>query len=130
MTITTKSGDHFLGALHEARKTLEGWVRAESTSQWPNASDAAITVWLRSRDRRRRATVQGASRSEQTVNVAGDPSNALMLKTPGNQWVAVARHSELTIIIAANDVDPATLRLEQIADPLAQLLGPNPSSIL
>ena len=128
LTITTKSGDHFLGALHEARWTLGGWVGATwETRPWPKASDAAITVWLRARDRQHRAAVVSASRSDQMINLAGEWTSALMLETPMRRWVAVARHSDLTIVVAAYDVDLASLRLEPIADPVAQLLGPKPS---
>jgi hypothetical protein len=49
-----------------------------------------------------------------------------MLNLPRNCWVVVARHADLTITVAAHDLEPASLRLEPIADPAAQLLGPEP----
>ena len=53
LVIVTKRDDlHSGGMLHEARRTLEGWVRGDaSTAGWPDASRAAITLWLRARDR-------------------------------------------------------------------------------
>ncbi len=49
-----------------------------------------------------------------------------MLSAPDNRWVAVARHVDLTIVIAARDVPPSSLRLEPAADPVRKLLGPEP----
>lgn len=127
--ITTRRDDRpFLGTLFEARRALESRIRADSGStQWPNASDAAITLWLRARDRERRAAVLDAKRSEQVITTDGAPVAALMLSTPAKQWVAVAHHSDLTIIVAAHDIDVASLRLRPITDPIAQLLGPEPT---
>jgi hypothetical protein len=41
-------------------------------------------------------------------------------------WVAVRRHEDLMITIAAHDLDPATITLDPIPDPAARLLGPKP----
>jgi hypothetical protein len=38
----------------------------------------------------------------------------------------VARHADLTIIVAGCDVEPGSLHLEPIADPAARVLGPEP----
>jgi hypothetical protein len=42
-------------------------------------------------------------------------------------WVAVRRHHDLTVTIAARGIDPASLVIEPIADPAARLLGPEPN---
>jgi hypothetical protein len=42
-------------------------------------------------------------------------------------WVAVRRHHDVTITIAARDIDPASLVIEPIADPSDCLLGPEPT---
>ena len=116
--------------LGEARRTLEGWVRGDvGASGWPDASRATITLWLRARDRESRAAVLGAVRSEQPITIGGASSRTVMLSTPGKRWVAVASHIDLTIIVAAHDVEPALLRLEAIADPAVQLLGPEPQEV-
>jgi hypothetical protein len=49
-----------------------------------------------------------------------------MLKESRNRWVAVARHADLTITVAGRNVEPGSLRLEAIADPVADLIGPEP----
>lgn len=127
LTVTTKRDERHPGeTLREARRALENWVREAGAAPWPNASRAAITLWLRARDRESRAAVLGAVRSEQLITIDGASTRALMLNAPGNRWVAVARHADLRIIVAAHDVDPASLRLEPIVDPAAQLLGPEP----
>jgi hypothetical protein len=127
LLVTTKRDDfHARRPLSEAREALESWVLADAPEPWPDASHAALTLWLRARDRKRRAVVLDAARSEQPIIIDGSPTTALMLETPGGQWVAVTRHAGLTIIVAAHDVEPTSLRLQPIADPPAQLLGPEP----
>jgi len=38
----------------------------------------------------------------------------------------VRRHHDVTITIAAREIDPGSLIIEPIADPNARLLGPEP----
>lgn len=128
LTVTTKRDELHPGEmLTEARRALEQWMGEASAAPWPNVSRAAITLWLRARERESRAAVLGAVRSEQLITIDGASTQALMLSAPGNRWVAVARHAHLRIIVAAHDVEPASLRLEPLVDPAAQLLGPEPS---
>jgi hypothetical protein len=60
------------------------------------------------------------------ITIDGTAQPFLRLSTPTGHWVAVRRHGDLTITIAAHDLDPTTLALEPIADPAARLLGPEP----
>lgn len=128
LTITTKCDELHAGeTLHEARRALEDWISRDSgAAQWPDASRAAITLWLRARERESRAAVLGAVQSEQLITIDGASTRTLMLNAPHDRWVATARHADLTITIAAHDLEPASLRLEPIADPAAHLLGPEP----
>lgn len=128
LAITTKRDELHSGeTMREARRALENWLsQGAGAAGWPEASRAAIALWLRARDRERRAAVLGASRSEQLITIDGAPTRTLTLNGPGNRWVAVARHADLMIIVAAHDLEPTSLRLESIADPAAQLLGPEP----
>ena len=124
--VTTKHGGSRLGDLHEARQTLDGWLRADNAgAQWPDVSNAALTLWLRAWDRGHRAALLGAERTAQLIAIDGAPTPAVMLMT-GGRWVAVARQRNLTIVVAGHEVDPASLHLRPITDPLAQLLGPEP----
>jgi hypothetical protein len=129
LVITTKREPRRGVLLHEARQTLEGWIRNEAASAWPEVSHPALTLWLRARARESRGAVLGAVASEQPITIDGSSAPTLMLSGPAGSrapWVAVAHHADLTITIAAGDLDPSSLRLEPIADPAAQQLGPEP----
>lgn len=129
LAITTKSERlHPEPALGDARKTLQSWIRRDQAAGgWPEASRAAVTLWLRAREREGRAAVLDAVRSAQPVIIDGTPTETLMLTTPRKQWVAVARPNALTVVVAARGVEPESLRLEPIADPPARLLEPEPA---
>lgn len=127
LTVTTELGAlHPHEAVERARSRLESWVADEETARWPDASRAAMTLWLRGRDRQRRATVLSAVRSEQHLTINDTPTDALVLRTQRGRWVAMAAYAGLTIIVAAHDFQPASLHLRAIADPIAELLGPEP----
>jgi hypothetical protein len=50
----------------------------------------------------------------------------LTVGTPNARWVAVRRHHDVTITIAAREIGPASLIVEPVADLAARLLGPEP----
>ncbi|MGH2893915.1 MAG: hypothetical protein ACRDPM_11730, partial [Solirubrobacteraceae bacterium] len=89
-------------------------------------SDAAITLWFRAVARLRRAVALAASRSEAQIIIDGAAAPFLTLTTPSGRWVAVRRHDDLTITIAARDLDPTSVTIEPIPDPATRLLGPEP----
>ena len=64
------------------------------------------------------------NQTEITIDGAREPF--LTVGTPTAHWVAVRHHHDVTITIAARDIDPASLIIEPIADPAARLLGPEP----
>lgn len=86
-------------------------------------------MWFREIDRRRRAAALAAAQSETKITIDGAPASFLMLSTPSGRWVAVRRHHDLTVTIAARDLDPAMLTIEPIPDPAARLLGPEPQEL-
>jgi hypothetical protein len=57
--------------------------------------------------------------------IDGTDQPFVALTTPGGRWVAVRRHNDLTVTIAAHDLDPTKISLEPVAD-TARLLGPEP----
>lgn len=128
--ITTSTEEPFAGELALARASLEQCIHEEIVTEHPLApdlsSDAAITLWFGEIDRRRRAAALTAARSETKITIDGTPASFLMLSSPSGRWVAVRRHQDLTVTIAARDLDPATLTVEPIPDPAARLLGPEP----
>ena len=116
--------------LHEselvlARRRLEQWVDIHHPHV-PGLSDAAVTLWFSAMGRRRRAAALTAARSDAQIRIDGAPHPFTVLTGPGERWVAVRRHDDLTVTIAARDLDPASINLEPIADPAARLLGPEP----
>jgi hypothetical protein len=116
--------------LHQARWTLHGWLQnndEDARSSWPEASHAAVTLWLAARDRTVRGKVLAAVCSEQLISIDGTPAPFLTLTAATGHWVAVRRHNDLVITVAASDLDPTPITLEPIPDPAAALLGPRPS---
>ncbi len=111
-----------LGQARQALRTRADW----DPSPWPDASHAALTLWLRARRRKARALVLDAERSEHLITVDGTPEPFLRLTAPAGEWVAVRRHSDLVITVAAGGLDPSSLTIEPIPDPAARLLGPRP----
>jgi hypothetical protein len=130
--ITTSTEEPFEGELALARATLEQCIHEEIMIEHPHApdlSDAAITLWFREIDRRRRAAALAAARSETKITIDGAPASFLMLSKPSGRWVAVRRHQDLTVTIAARHLDPTRLTIEPIPDPAARLLGPEPKEL-
>jgi hypothetical protein len=81
---------------------------------------------LAARDRESRAKVLAATRSEQLITIDGTAQPFLTLTAPTGHWVAVRRHEDLMITIAARDLDPTTLTIDPIADPATRLVGLRP----
>jgi hypothetical protein len=127
LSITTLIRDAHDTDLPRARRALEMWVHDDHNHpQSEGLSDAATKLWFAARGRDRRAAAAGASQTEQLITIDGTPQPFLRLSTPTGRWVAVRRHGDLTITIAARDLDRTTLTLEPIPDPAARLLGPEP----
>ena len=127
LSITTSIREVHDSDLRRARQALEMWVHDDHNRSWPEGrSEAAVTLWFAARGRDRRAAAVAAARTEDPITIDGAPQPFLRLTTPTGRWVAVRRHDDLTITIAARGIDPATLVLEPIADPAGRLLGPEP----
>jgi hypothetical protein len=125
--VTTSIGDSYHNELTVARRKLEQWIQDEiDRPRPPDLSDAAITLWFRAVDRRRRVAALAATRSEAQVTIDGAEEPFLALTTPGGRRVAVRRRHDLTVTIATRDLDPATITIEPISDPATRLLGPEP----
>lgn len=114
--------------LEHARWVLAIWQHACDVS-WPQVSDAALKLWLGARDRERRAAVHSANQTGTLIMIDGTPERFLILTPLSGRWVAVRDHGDLTITVAANDLDPSTIELEPIPDPTARLLGPEPEEL-
>jgi hypothetical protein len=127
LTTTTSIGKVRGTDLRRGRRTLETWVHDDpSHPKSDGLSDAATKLWFAARGRDRRAAAAAATQTEQVITIDGTLQPFLRLSTPTGHWVAVRRHGDLIITIAARHVDPTTLTLEPIADLAARLLGPEP----
>lgn len=135
MEITTSTRRSHQSDVGLARVALEQWVHQggdypSSTEHSGSAerSDAALALSLRAVTRRRSAAVLRATFSETHIAVDGTPQPFLTLTTTSGRWAGVRRHGDITITVTARDVDPATVQLQAILDPVAALLGPEPPS--
>ena len=127
LRITTSIREAHDTDLHRARQALEMWVHDDhNRPQSDGLSDAATKLWFAARRRDRRAAAAGATQTERLIAIDGTPQPFRKLSTPTGRWVAVRRHGDLTITIAAHDIDPTSLALEPVSDPAARLLGPKP----
>jgi hypothetical protein len=128
LEITTSTDDSYRpGELREGQRILHSWLQNDDPiSRWPDASNAARTVWLAARGRELRRKVLDATRSEQLITIDGTPEPFLTLTTPADRWVAIRRHHRLTITVSGHKVDATTITLEPVPDPAARLLRPEP----
>jgi hypothetical protein len=127
LSVTTTIDTHHQDELRQAQRALESSVNDDlNRPRSDGLSDAATKLWFAARHRDRRAVALRATRAEQQITLDGAPQPFLTLSTPTGSWVAVRRHGDLTITIAARDLDPTTLSLGPLADPAARLLGPEP----
>jgi hypothetical protein len=127
MAVVTSPRPHRSSALENAREALERWVSRDARSgSWPEASHAAITLFLRARARQTRGAVLAAERTQSEMIIDGAPCPVLMLSVPNGPWAAAVRHADLDITVSGRADDPLSLRLEPVADPGATLLGPEP----
>ncbi|MGH9089283.1 MAG: hypothetical protein ACRDYZ_14435 [Acidimicrobiales bacterium] len=126
---TSREDSSAIDELGQARWTLHGWLAnndAHACSSWPEASHAAVSLWLAARDRAVRAEVLTTVRSEQMISIDGALAPFLTLTAASGHWAAARRHKDLLITIAACDLDPPAITVEPVADPAARLLGPEP----
>ena len=127
MAVVTSRRPHRPSALESAREALERWVSRDAHSNgWPEASHAAITLFLRARARQSRGAVLAADRTDPTMVIDGAPRAVVMLRVPDGPWAAAVRHADLDITVSGRGGDPLSVRLEPIGNPSAALLGAEP----
>ena len=103
--ITTSREDSLVnGELHQARWTLDGWLHnndEDARSSWPEASPAAVSLWLAARDAPCAARCWPPCALSSRSASTGTPAPFLTLTTPSGSWVAVRHHGDLVITVAA-----------------------------
>jgi hypothetical protein len=130
LEITTSVDPYPRSGLAIARAALESLIEADSNQRPTDGlSDAALSLWFRARRRQRVAGSHQAPVTETELTIDGTPEPFLTVGTPHGRWVAVRRHQDVTITIAAREIDPASLIIDPIADPNARLLGPQPDEL-
>ncbi|MFZ1993165.1 MAG: hypothetical protein WAU75_03580 [Solirubrobacteraceae bacterium] len=104
----TSRRPHRPAALENARDALEHWVRRDAHSDgWPEASHAAITLFLRARARQSRGAVLAAHRSEPEMIIDDAPRTVLMLTVPDGPWAAAVHHADLDITVSGRGDPPS-----------------------
>jgi hypothetical protein len=125
--VTTSIDTYQPDELALARDTFASGIEADANLQPADGlSDPALTLWFRAARRRRVASAHDAEVSDIEIEIDGAREPFLMVGTPNAHWVAVRRHHDVTITIAAREIDPASLIIDPIANPGARLLGPKP----
>jgi len=125
--VTTSIDPYQPGELAVARDAFASGIEADANQRPTDGlSDAALTLWFRAARRRRVAGSHDAPVSETEIMIDGARERFLTVGTPNTHWVAVRRHHDVTITIAAREIDPTSLIIEPIPDPNARLLGPEP----
>ena len=110
-----------------ARDTFAQGIEADASRRPTDGlSDAALTLWSRAARRRRAAASHEAPVSDTEITINGVRKPFLTVGTPNARWVAVRRDHDVTITIAAREIDPASLIIAPIADLNARLLGQEP----
>lgn len=126
--VTTSIDPHLPGELAIARDTFASRVENMVSRQPTDGlSDAALTLWFRAARRQRVAASHEAPVSETQLTIDGAREAFVTVGTPNAHWVAVRRHHDITITVAAREIDPASLVIEPVADPNVRLLGPKPA---
>ncbi|MDX6681359.1 MAG: hypothetical protein QOG94_1398 [Solirubrobacteraceae bacterium] len=102
-----------------ASSTLFGELSGDD-GDWPQRSAAGLAVALHVRERERLRIAARAMAGERRLLVDGEP---LLFRTlaAGARWVAVRRHGELAITVAARDVRPDAVELVALDGPVAEL---------
>jgi catechol 2,3-dioxygenase-like lactoylglutathione lyase family enzyme len=125
--VTTSIDPHQPGELSIAREAFAHRIAADADTELTDGlSDAAVSLWFRAARRRRVAGSHAAAVGEIEITIDGTREPFVMAGDLNGLWVAVRRHHDVTITIAARGIDPASLVIEPIADPSARLLGPEP----
>ena len=126
--VTTSIDPHQPGELPIAREAFTHRITADTGAELADGlSDAAVSLWFRAARRRRVARSHAAPAGETEIVIDGTREPFVMVGEIPTPWVAVRRHHDVMITIAARDIDPASLVIEPIAHPSARLLGPEPN---
>lgn len=103
-----------------AREALANWLY-DGLGGWAPGSDAAFVLKLRAHERKRRRIGARAPVTERLIRLDGVRVSFKYIQS-GSRWAAVARTDPVTITITGDQVDPASLELRPVPDPIEFLL--------
>jgi hypothetical protein len=117
---TAQNARHRDSEYAQARAELDHWLHSKGSDLPTDRSDAGLIVAWRHRDRERRQRAATATRGEVQLRVEGERESFCYLRSD-DSWVAVHQRTSLTLTIAAQHVDPTSLDLRPLRDPIAEL---------
>jgi hypothetical protein len=103
-----------------ARDALARWLQ-DGLAGWSPGSDAALVLKLRAHERARHQIVSRATISDRVMYLDGAPISFAYVEAE-SRWAAVARAGPVTITVTASHVDPSTLRLRPVHEPIKSLI--------
>jgi hypothetical protein len=117
---TAQNDRHHDSEYAQARAELDHWLHSKASDLPTDRSDAGLTIAWRQHDRERRRLAATATRGEVQLRVDGELEPFCYLRAD-DYWVAVHQRTSQTLTIAAQHVDPASLDLRPLRDPIADL---------
>ena len=117
---TAQNDRHHDSEYAQARAELDHWLHCKGSGLPTDRTDAGLIVAWRQRDRERRRLAATATRREVQLRVDGELEAFCYLRLD-EYWVAVHQGTSQTLTIAAQHVDPASLDLRPLRDPVADL---------
>lgn len=118
LTVETEVEEELIDSeLAEARHLLEVNL-GETIGDWPDLSEAALTIWLEARDRERRRIAADAIPELRLVDVDEEPREFLVVQADA-RWAAVSRLDTVVVKVTGRDVPVEDLRLEALSDPVS-----------
>jgi hypothetical protein len=116
--------EHRRHAVHSdievARQALVGAL--QEGSEWPQASQPALALWLRARDRERHARAGTADHLNVELAVEGETASFEGFRA-GQAWAAVATVGEVRVTISGRNAPREGMRLRRMSDPASELAG-------
>jgi len=100
----------------EPESALRSALQNADESSWPSASDAAVALWLRARDRAVVSKVAAAAATTVTFRVDARPREFRMLAASDHEWAASGRVDDVSITVAGIRTAPEPIGLRRVRE--------------
>jgi hypothetical protein len=117
---TSHAACHHHSEYADAYEELERWLPAPGADLPPDRSDAGLTIAWRTSDRERRRMAASADRDEVLIRVDGIAEPFTCVQS-GEHWAAVRHRDSMSLTIVGRLIDPASLDLGPLRDPVGEL---------